>query len=181
MLNSARFRLGLILSRDLHKVNKALLEATCKCKGDTLWGYEKELKTIGIWPFEDTMSRNSVHNLLHKLEGFDYKVVDKRACIESCQRNYNYVARAAGEKTEGYFDGMCLDCMNRRNPKLKDHHADFWSHNNFRDEDGWFTGCRINHKQPSWYYSFMGREEDKTYLLDRERLKYEHRYDDIDF
>ncbi|KAL8794612.1 MAG: hypothetical protein Q9195_002808 [Heterodermia aff. obscurata] len=177
LLNSARFRLGLILSRDLHKVNKTLLKATCKCKGNTLWGYEKELERIGIWPFEDTVSRNSIDGLLQRLEKFNYKVADKSACTQNCQRNYNSIAGDARQRTERYFDGMCLDCMSRTKPKLKDHHSDYWNYNNFREEDGWFRGCRISHKQPSWYYSFMGREEDKNYLLEKDKLRYE--YDDL--
>ena len=164
----------MILSRELHKTNKELLKAKCKCKGDTLWGYEKELEHIEVWPFEDTVSRNSIHNLLHKLEKFNYKVTDKRACTGNCHRNYNAIAREAGERTDRYFDGMCIDCMNRTKPKLQDHHADFWNHNNFRDEDGWFKGCRINHKQPTWYYSFMGREEDKQFLLAKNKFRYDY-------
>ena len=67
-------------------------------------------------------------------------------------------------RTGAYYDGMCLDCMDRLKPKTGDGDDDYWQHNNFRDEDGWFEGCRIKHKQPSWYFSFMGRKEDKDTL-----------------
>ena len=125
------------------------------------------------------MSHNSVDALLHKLEKFDYVLADKRACLKYCRRNYNEIAQQARQRTERYFDGLCLDCMSRTKPKLKDHHADFWKHNNFRAEDGWFKGCRIKHKQPSWYYSFMGREEDKNFLLGKDRFKYDGFLDDF--
>ena len=164
MLNAARVRLALILHRQLHKTNISLLGVTCKCKGDTYWGYDKALQTTGIWPFEET-SRDSIHSLLQRLKTFKYKVADKNACIKNCRRNYDKTAQKARLRTEKYFDGLCIDCMNRTKPKLKDHHADFWNYNNFHDEDGWFKGCRVRHKQPSWYYSFMGREEDMSYLL----------------
>lgn len=126
MLNAARFRLRRILHRQLYKTNESLLAATCKCKGDTLWGYQKELEKTGIWPLEETVSRNSINDLLQKLDEFEYKVADKNACMKFCQRNYNSVAEQARLRTEGYFDGLCLDCMKRTEPKLDDHHADYW-------------------------------------------------------
>ena len=109
--------------------------------------------------------------ILARLEEFKYKAAET-ACMSPCHQDYEAAVDDAVDETATYFDGMCLDCMSRRNPKLRDHHEDYWQHNNFRAEDSWFTGCRIKHKQPSWYFSFMSRQEDKDYLQDRDRRHY---------
>ena len=45
--------------------------------------------------------------------------------------------------------------MDASNPKLSSDDEDYWHHD---DRDiPWNDGCRINHDQPTWYFSFMGR------------------------
>lgn len=50
-LNAARGRLRTIVHRELYKPIKDLLEADCKCKGNTLWGYEENslMRACGPW------------------------------------------------------------------------------------------------------------------------------------
>jgi len=46
-----------------------------------------------------------------------------------------------------------LDCMTKS--KFGDHDADYWHHAD--RHVAWDSECRVNHDQPSWYFSFMGR------------------------
>ena len=110
--------------------------------------------------------------ILRNLRSFKYKA-GERACISTCHQDYEGIVREAVMRTGAYFDGMCLDCMDRLKPKTGDRHDDYWQHNNFYDENGWFEGCRIKHKQPSWYFSFMGRQEDRDSLQQRHNNRYE--------
>lgn len=139
LLNAAKGRLRTILHRDLYKPKIFLLEAKCKCKGDTFWGYEKALCDTRAWPPEKVESSTSMAFILERLEKFEYKPA-ATACIPACHQNYQAAVRSARVKTERYFDGMCLDCMERLNPKLRDHNEDYWAHNDFRAEDSWFPG-----------------------------------------
>jgi len=48
---------------------------------------------------------------------------------------------------------------------------DYWTHDL---QKNWSDGCRIYHKQPTWYFSFMGRKTDmKNYQ--QKKKKYERR------
>ena len=169
-LNAAKGRLRTILSRMLYRPIEHLLAASCKCKAETLWGYEKALLLARVWPLEQTEKHNSMDTILERLDTFKYKVAEA-ACMYPCHRNYESIVADAKAHTESYFDGMCLDCMDRMKPKTGDRNDDYWRHNNFRLEDEWFVGCRIKHKQPTWYFSFMGRQEDKDYLQNKDKPK----------
>lgn len=50
-----------------------------------------------------------------------------------------------------------IDCISLSHPKLADHDEDYWHHASLNVP--WDKGCRIRHKQPSWYFSFMGRRQ----------------------
>ena len=177
-LNAARGRLRTIVHRELYKPIKDLLEATCKCKGNTLWGYEKELTNARVWPLEDIGRYTTMQTIIERLENFNYNVAEG-TCMRCRYPKYDTVALQASEVTESYFQGLCLDCMARKNPKLRDHDEDYWNHSKFRSEDGWFKNCRVHHKQPSWYYSFMGRQEVRDRLQKRDERPYDSDDDNL--
>ena len=182
-LNAAKGRLRTIFYRALEQPLEKLLEAHCKCKGDSLWGYEKALFDTHVWPAESFTKNTSMDVLLKRLEDFKYKPA-AGACMTSCHQDYEFIVRGALKFTATYFQGMCLDCMDRLKPKLRDGHEDYWHHNNFSAErsPSCFVGCRIKHRQPSWYYSFMGRQEHRDHLQENSREKSRRHYDsDSDF
>lgn len=41
--------------------------------------------------------------------------------------------------------------------KFGDKDADYWRHD--KGDMTWDARCRIDHGQPTWYFSFMGRRE----------------------
>ena len=113
---------------------------------------------MDVWPLEQTAQRNSISHILGKLKSFSYEA-PTGAC-GSCRMNYGTHVDEAREHVGSYFDGLCLDCMNRSKAKLGDVDKDYWQHNNLSEKEI-IKGCRFEHKQPTWYFSFMGRKEDR--------------------
>ena len=50
--------------------------------------------------------------------------------------------------------------MDASKPKLDTDDADYWNHTDLGVS--WDKGCRIRHRQPSWYFSFLGRKSKMT-------------------
>jgi len=171
-LNAAKGNLRTVIHRRLYGPIKHLLGTRCKCKAETLWGYEKALYDTGAWPLEEVGKGHSMHDIMNRLGKFKYKVAET-ACMFPCHQNFERIVEDAVTYTAQNFNGLCLDCMDRMKPKTGDRHDDYWRHNNFRDRDVWFKGCRIKHKQPTWYFSFMGSQEDKDYLQSKDKRPYE--------
>ena len=107
-----------------------------------------------------------MESILLRLKGFTYNA-PQSAC-DVCRADYKENVASARERVESYFDGLCLDCMDKSKPKSGDTDEDYWEHNELSESDI-IEGCRFAHKQPTWYFSFMGRKED------RERFKRPHR------
>lgn len=60
--------------------------------------------------------------------------------------------------------------MDKSKPKTGDIDRDYWEHD---IEEEWSAYCRINHKQATWYFSFMGRKADMKAHKDRKRRHWE--------
>ena len=118
-----------------------------------------------------------VNDILDALENFSYQpaVITCSWCIQ----DYTGMMDSAVKKTRKYFDGLCLDCMDPSKPKTGDEDSDYWQHNELREGE-WDSGCRVNHGQPTWYFSFMGRKERRDLLLKHLRQQRRPRYVDHD-
>ena len=116
-------------------------------------------------------------DILYQLSN-NFRAVQPQTCGSyECSFEFGEVVRKAVEKARSYFDGLCLgklhqlprarsnsvadgvivDCISLSHPKLADHDEDYWNHANLGV--AWDDGCRVRHKQPSWYFSFMGRRQ----------------------
>ncbi len=133
-------------------------DASCACRKGTLYDYQNALFVTGIWPLEETFIKTPMDQILSKLSFFKY--VRTGALCGTCSKDYKTAVRSAKRNTESYFEGLCLDCMNKERPKLRDDDEDYWNHNKMKDN--WDEGCRAQHGQPTWYFSFMGRKAKKT-------------------
>ena len=102
----------------LFRPNETLLRASCKCKETTLFQYEKALYTIEVWPLERTFQKSSMTTILERLNDFSLEARDN-AC-RSCRMNYKKLVEEAQKGTRAYFDGLCLDCMDKSKPVTKD-------------------------------------------------------------
>lgn len=166
-LNAAKGRLRTVMHSKLYEPNESLLRATCTCKEKSLYGYEKALYDIEVWPLERVAQKLTMTSILDHLHGFTFKP-HKDAC-KSCRKDYNSIVRSAQTYTKTYFDGLCLDCMNMS--KTGDMNQDYWIHNKLR-QDEVVSGCRFNHSQATWYFSFMGRKEERDHFQSVKRQRY---------
>lgn len=166
-INAAKGRLRTVLLTGLFRPNEQLLNAICSCRKETLYDYEKTLWQIKVWPLERIGQRHAINVILDRLDHFKYNP-SKEACSTYCQRDYKRIVIGVQIATRNYFDGLCLDCMDRSKPKTGDVDKDYWRHH-LLEEDDWVTSCRFPHKQPTWYFSFMGRKEER----DRFREKWQ--------
>lgn len=57
--------------------------------------------------------------------------------------------------------------MDASKPKLGDADEDYWRHSKLGVQ--WDLGCRVRHKQPTWYFSFLGRRAKMTNWINRPR------------
>ncbi|KAK2799347.1 hypothetical protein FQN50_008506 [Emmonsiellopsis sp. PD_5] len=182
-LNAAKGRLRNIFHRELFsELQNIVASAKCSCKEATVFDYLRELQRIRVWPTEVNFRQNSICVMLERLRMFndanmrcDRSVpatgvsnaegtVDaarvRRPCSD-CSRDWQAIVSKADTVTRNYFDGLCLDCMDKtKNLRLQgDEDDDYWSHSSHRDS--YDSQCRIKHDQPTWYFSFMGRSEKR--------------------
>lgn len=143
--------------------------AECSCKEKTLFGYEKELYRIKAWPLERVAQKNSITEILKCLDDFSFGP-PKEFCREYCQQNFRAVVVEAQALTRGYFDGLCLDCMDSSKAKTDNTDMDYWRHNSLRERE-MVQDCRFSHKQPTWYFSFMGRKEERDHYREKKSRK----------
>ena len=161
---------------ELFSPNEDLLKASCSCKERTLFCYEKAMYDIEVWPLERTCQKASIRTIIQRLDNFSF-TAEKGAC-DSCRKDYKAAVKAAQKRTWLYFDGLCLDCMDRTKPMTKDEDMDYWLHDTLGEND-WIHGCRGGrHRQPTWYFSFMGRLDirDRLRRIQRDR-KYSRQSD----
>lgn len=159
-----------MLHRELFKPNDSLLRASCACKEKTLYGYEKVLYDINVWPLERVAQSSTILEILNRLDKFTYEP-HKDACI-FCRKDYNETVRAAQKLVKNYFDGLCLDCLTKS--KTGDMNKDYWVHNELQQHER-VLGCRFNHSQATWYFSFMGRKEERDHFQKMKRSQISQR------
>lgn len=169
-LNAAKGRLRTVLHNGLFKPNEQLLMASCPCRKETLYDYEKRLWQVEVWPLERVAQRTAITILLDRLDRFEEPL--KQGCSPNCRRDFKRIVTSVKNSTRHYFDGLCLDCMDKSKPKTGDLDMDYWRHDDLKEEE-WAFGCRFDHKQPTWYFSFMGRQEDRDRFRKEKRDKRE--------
>ncbi|KAJ5163161.1 uncharacterized protein N7500_004991 [Penicillium coprophilum] len=157
-LRAARGRLRTILQRSLFEdVNVTIDYAYCACAAHTIFSYMRELHRIGVRPLDGDIHKNGVRDILNRLKGFnEEKTLNGQSSVQrytGCSHSWKFVVEHSRKQVEGYFDGLCLDCMHN-NP---DENSEYWSLDTIRYVYG--KDCRISHGQPTWYFSFMGHRD----------------------
>ena len=168
-LNGARGSLRSKLIRGLFDPVDKFLNNSCSCKEKSLYAYCKGLSKTGIWPLH-SHHQKSVQQILDSpgFIKFDCKIPEG-ACSTCIIKIRSAAIEETRVKIETDFGGLCLDCMNKTNPKTGDVDSDYWRHNERRD---WSADCRISHRQPTWYFSFMGRKADmKAHQLKLKQMR----------
>ena len=169
LVNQARGRLKTVLRGPLwEKVGSLLSEPhTCSCWQKTSAEYLAALVKCEVYPLEESFPKNSVTQTFDRLEGFGHTSAAKDC--RSCNVNWPECVSSACEIVSGYFDGLCLDCMDHSKPKGADEDEDYWTHD-FKPSRRWDQNCRIKHGEPTWYHSWLGRDDRRQKLM-KERHK----------
>lgn len=169
-MNHARGGLKTSIHRELWKeVGSLLKRRSCRCGQwqATAGRYFSELVRTGAYPLEDTFGKCSARSILTRLDGFSMGPL--RGECDSCDIDWEDVVDRAVRRTKRYFDGLCLDCMDRSHAKRETVDKDYWNHN-AAVGGRWDSRCRINHGEPTWYVSWRGRDETRQKLMKSQRL-----------
>ncbi|KAK6607092.1 hypothetical protein H4I96_02496 [Botrytis cinerea] len=152
-LNGAKGNLRCKILKGLFTPVGVFLQQSCECKKDSLFEYCKGLSHTGIWPLESHM-KNSAQEILDTFDEFECDKPEN-ACYKCLFRLSDSSIERTGNQVQEHFDGLCLDCMSVSKPKDgKDVDAAYWQHDTLKQ---YSKGCRVQHDQPTWYWSFMGR------------------------
>ena len=108
-----------------------------------------------------------MNEILNRLENFDFDA--KSSACGTCHQDYKGRVTRIEKTVRRYFDGLCLDCLDRSKPKLGDTDKDYWRHHKLKEHE-WVKGCRFPHKQPTWYFSFNGRKEERDRLMKEKKF-----------
>ncbi|KAF2677236.1 hypothetical protein K458DRAFT_378687 [Lentithecium fluviatile CBS 122367] len=164
-VNHARGGLKTTLHKNLWKKTGTILRFgtdKCNCWDATIGRYLAALVKVDAFPVDDVMPRASFHEIIDRLRQFELDWVPP--CGRCRSIDWVYEVRMAIQATQSYFDGLCLDCMDRSKPKGKNLDDDYWRHN--ESVGGrWDTNCRIKHNQSTWYVSWLGRDDTRQKLL----------------
>ncbi|MCJ1351457.1 MAG: hypothetical protein MMC33_001441 [Icmadophila ericetorum] len=160
----ARGGLRTILGRSISKLLDALFEdADRSCKEATTHNYQKALRVLRIKSFEDFATKISIAELCTKLGGSKF-MRDPKAYLRSCHKSYEDLMKLTVTRTKGYFDGLCLDCINHGKPKLKGYNEED-DYRWFRDlDEEWNEGFRIKHGEPTCYFFVHARREKENII-----------------
>lgn len=181
-LNGAKGRLTTILEQCLDETIKDLAEANCTCSNKNLEGFLRELIRLEIFPFRAIFRRNhSVNEIVAKFESFNFEALlnscsDCHAPKESRQgrkrsrfdlyepraKSYKELVKNAQKKVAGYFDGLCLDCMNPDKPKSGGDYYVESDEDSYDDRYTYDRYCRIAHGEPTQYFSLYAQREKHT-------------------
>ena len=97
------------------------------------------------------------------MQDFQYDYVPE--CRKCRTIDFAYVVKMTIQAANSYFDGLCLDCMDRSKPKGKDLDDEYWRINASGANGRWDGRCRIKHNQSSWYVLWLGRDDTRQKLL----------------
>lgn len=156
-----------VLQQGLYKEISATLHGTIDdCTANGVCSYLKELQRIEVEPLGNTLFRNSVADILTRLDYFNHRNLscnkhDPLSQCSWCSRTWTCLIEGIQRRIRRYFDGLCLDCLRNH----LDKHSTYWNRELHREAyDGeWDSTCHISHGEPTWYFSFNGRRERNPY------------------
>lgn len=127
-MNHARGSLRTSIHRGLwFKIGSLLSCGPCDCEcnswASTAGHYFAGLVNTSAYPLEKTFSRSSVAEILSRLEPF---TMEKHGSCSLCSTDWEAQVADARIKTLQYFDGLCIDCMDRSRPKRGNGDVDYW-------------------------------------------------------
>lgn len=88
-INAVKGHFHIILHVFLFKPNKSLLQASCICNKNSLFGYEKTLYDLNIWLLEQIVYNTTMSTILDHFNEFMYKVYNNAYIFY--QKNYTKI------------------------------------------------------------------------------------------
>ncbi|TVY87715.1 hypothetical protein LAWI1_G006799 [Lachnellula willkommii] len=153
-------------SRPLWPMDR-FMDATCACKEKSLFAYCQGIRKTGIWPLQD-QHKKSVQRILDSPGFVKFAIeIPDGACIQCVSKLSRSTIKKVRDEISEDFHGLCLDCINMT--KTGDVDNDYWAHDRMQQ---WDFNCRIDHGQPSWYFSFVGRKTDMKNHQLKKKLEY---------
>ncbi|KAL5404395.1 hypothetical protein PMIN06_008958 [Paraphaeosphaeria minitans] len=165
LMNHARGGLKSTIHKHMwKKANNVLrFETTkCSCWDATIGQYLAALVRIDAFTIEDALQRSSFHEILDRMKDFSFDYNPE--CRRCRSIDWVYVVQMTRQAAQAYFDGLCLDCMDRSKPEGKEMDDEYWRIN-ASVENRWDSRCRVQHKQATWYVSWLGRDDIRQKLL----------------
>jgi hypothetical protein len=146
-------------------------DCTCGHWAATAGHYFATLVKTGGYPLEKTFSKASVNDILTCLKSFNMPSASPGTLCNVCMQDWDKEISNARVSTIKYFDGLCIDCMDRSRPKHDDNaDLDYWRQCEAID-GRWDHNCRVRHDEPTWYVSWCGRGEYREKLLNQYRME----------
>ncbi|KAL3422905.1 hypothetical protein PVAG01_04652 [Phlyctema vagabunda] len=177
-INHARTSIRRQIEHQLLNVLPKFCKNTCSAMAESRSLYIDAISLTGIWP----LGNNSVSNndILESKVMLDWNCAYPDDACKSCKE----ILRGAHvfqlrEGLKGYWQGLCLDCMDRSGFTTGETEREFWD---YATANLWSRYCRVKHARNSWYFSFMGRSEQMSKWMkdnswDREQKRKERIYD----
>jgi hypothetical protein len=164
-VNHARGGLKTTLHKSLYKPCRYLLRNgtnDCQCWDSAIGQYIASLNRINVFPVEDVVSHSSITQICQRLKDFEYTYQPE--CRRCRGLDWLSTVLKAKSNTEGYFQGLCLDCMDRSKRKGDNADEEYWQRNSSVN-GRWDTKCRISHNQSTWYVSWLGRPDEREKIM----------------
>lgn len=164
-INHARAGLKNTLHKSLYKQCGHLLRSatdSCTCWAATVGHYLHSLTRIDVFPVDEAVSRASITQLTCRLDSFAYDFTP--SCARCKGMGWENVVRKAKSNTEAYFDGLCLDCMERSMLQGDREDEGYWF-TNASVGRRWDSRCRVAHGQSTWYVSWLGKPEMREKIM----------------
>ena len=181
-LNGARGRVRTLLEKAVYTpVTNLTDKATCPCRYRTSYEFLEELRELKLFPsLEVLAAKTPLNKIIDTLEKFDYQPSGQADLCHYCGHDYNEMVERAIARYKAYFGGLCLDCIAKRrdveNPKDSDeykfcHGVGKWDTGCLKEEEyrhcaavgKWDSKCRVQHGEPTWYFSYHARDEKRRF------------------
>lgn len=169
-MNQARDRVKTFLHTHIWErvpelVTRHKRHGKCTHWADSVGMYFSALVEADVYPLIPDWPEKSVGRILSTLR-FKPMRLPSSCCY--CL-DLSSIAFGAQMYAEKYFDGLCIDCMERSKlPKGMIPDDEYWERNG-KHQNRWDTRCRVKHGEPSWNSSWLGRSEHRQKLIKRSR------------
>lgn len=148
-LGAARARIQRVIEFDLSSPLKKLHMARCTCRKRTAFDYEDALVALGCWPVMNALNMLTLAEYMDKLTQFTFTPEATRCDSGACHQDFRKAVDVSVDRAKYYFQGLCLDCMNRSKSSTGQSNGEYIEKNS-PYKGCWDMDCRFGHKRETW-------------------------------